>query len=171
MTKKPAPKRTNATLAQKIEVLDWFHANGKNQSQTARYFESCFPKLVIKQPLVSAWIRQTQHPEVTEMLELWVGKAMHDGILLTGEIIRQKWTRFADIVGIPQDDRLNLSDGWLTSFKTRNGLKEIRKHGEAGSVDIQSVGLERVRVQQLLEEVGYQAKDIFNMDETGMFYA
>ncbi len=105
------------------------------------------------------------------MLELWVAQAMHDDILLTGDIIRQKWTRFADMAGIPQDDRLSLSEGWLTSFKRRNGLKEVRKHGEAGSVNLQDVEQERVRVQNLLEAMGYRPKDIFNMDETGMFYA
>ena len=67
--------------------------------------------LKIKQPLLSAWIneetkwreqweksniqgdcaakraRQSEHPEVTEMMDLWVLKAMGDGILLTGEVL------------------------------------------------------------------------------------
>ena len=45
------------------------------------------------------------------MMDLWVLKAMGDGVLLTGEVLRQKWTKFADLVGIPQDERLNLSNG------------------------------------------------------------
>ncbi|OAX38416.1 hypothetical protein K503DRAFT_856696 [Rhizopogon vinicolor AM-OR11-026] len=51
--------------------------------------------------------RQTQHLEVTEMMDLWVSKAMSDDLLLTGEVLRQKWTRFADLAGIPMDERLN----------------------------------------------------------------
>jgi hypothetical protein len=39
--------------------------------------------------------RQTEHPEVSEMMDLWVSKAMSDGILLTGEVLRQKWSTFA----------------------------------------------------------------------------
>ena len=98
---KPAvfTKKENATLAQRIEILNWFHDNGKNQSKTARHFDSLYPNLQIKQPIVSDWVkneqkwrtrweaeqtvehnakhvRQTQHSEVTEMLDLWISKAM-----------------------------------------------------------------------------------------------
>jgi len=63
-------------------------------------------------------VKQTEHPAVIEMLELWVAKAMQEGVHINGKIIQQKWTHFADIEGIPDDERLELSEGWLTSFKT-----------------------------------------------------
>ena len=78
-------------------------------------------------------IRQTQHPEVTEMLDLWISTAMAYGILLTGEILHQKWRVFANLAGVPADERLNLSNGWLDWYKTRNSLKEFKRHGEAAS--------------------------------------
>ncbi|KAF8228090.1 hypothetical protein L208DRAFT_1293128, partial [Tricholoma matsutake] len=88
-------KRENATLAQRMEILNWYHANGKHQSKTAKHFSPIYPNLTIKQPLVSTWVKeeakwweewaqsssgehaakqvcQTQHLEVTEMLDLWV---------------------------------------------------------------------------------------------------
>ena len=68
------------------------------------------------------------------MMDLWVSKAMSDNILLTGEVLRQKWTRFADLVGVPKDEHLNLSDGWLAQFKAQNGLKEFKCHGKAALV-------------------------------------
>ena len=185
-------KKENATLSQRIEILDWRHANGENQSKTAKHFDPIYPNLKIKQPLVSAWLKeeakwreewahsdgarvakrthQTQHPEVTEMMELWVSKAMADGILITGEVLRQKWTKFADLVGIPTDERLNLSGGWLDRFKARNGLKEFKRHGEAGSADSETVNRERQRIRELIDEGGYELRDTFNMDETGLFY-
>jgi Tc5 transposase DNA-binding domain len=115
--------------------------------------------------------RQTEHPQITEMMDLWVSKAMGDGILLTGEFLRQKWTKFADLVGIPQDERLNLSNGWLARYKGRNGLKELKRHGEAASADSETVERERERIQELIKKCGYKLQDIFNMDETGLFYA
>ena len=54
-----------------------------------------------------------QHPEITEMMDLWVAKAMEDCILLTGEVLCQKWMWFSDLAGIPPEDYLALSDGWL----------------------------------------------------------
>jgi len=57
---KPVPtkpiKKENATLTQQIEVLNWFHKNGKNQSKTARHFNTVYPNLNIRQPLVSSWV-------------------------------------------------------------------------------------------------------------------
>ncbi|GAW02276.1 DDE-domain-containing protein [Lentinula edodes] len=186
-------KKENATVAQRIKIINWYHANGKNQSKTARHFEPIYPNLKLNQPLVLSWVkneakwreeyvksggvsrgakrmRQTQHPEVTEMLSLWVLKAMGDGLLLTGEVLRQKWTQFADLVGIPEDERLNLSEGWLSRFKARNGLKEFKQHGEAASADPTVVDAERARLRELLKKYGYPLRDIFNMDETGLFY-
>jgi transposase len=120
-------KKELATLEQRIEILDWYHANGKNQSKTAKHFDPIYPNLRIKQPLVSSWVnkeqewratyanhdgaaqkvkrlRQTQHPEVDQMLELWVAQAMSHKIQVSGEVLRQKWTAFADLVGIPADE-------------------------------------------------------------------
>ena len=45
------------------------------------------------------------------MIDLWVSKAMNDKLLLTGQALRQKWSTFADLVGIPEGDKLKLSDG------------------------------------------------------------
>ncbi|KAG2354181.1 hypothetical protein BDR07DRAFT_1382449 [Suillus spraguei] len=43
-------KKENATLAQHIKILDWYHANGENQSKTAKHFDAVYPNLKIKQP-------------------------------------------------------------------------------------------------------------------------
>jgi hypothetical protein len=176
-------RKENATLAQRIEIRDWYHANGRNQSKTAKHFDPKYPNLKIKQPLVSSWIkeeakwreewadsqtsgaktvkraRQMQHPEVTEMMELWVSKVMSHRILLTGEVLRQKWTKFADLAGVPEDERLNLSDGWLSRFKDRNNLKQMRCHGEAGSAEPEVVEMERQRMQELIQKYGYELRD------------
>ena len=104
------------------------------------------------------------------MLELWVAKAMADGVHVNGEILCQKWINFADLVGVPNDERLNLSEGWLTAFKKRCGLKEFKRHGEAASASTEDVDKEHERIRELIRH-RYQLKDIFNMDETGLFYA
>lgn len=104
------------------------------------------------------------------MMYLWVSKAMGDGILLTGDVLRQKWHAFADLVGIPEDEKLKLSNGWLGRFKERNGLKQMKRHGEAASANPETVEQERRRIQELIAKYGYQLRDIFNMDETGLFY-
>ncbi|KAI6010480.1 hypothetical protein PISMIDRAFT_23586 [Pisolithus microcarpus 441] len=50
-------QKENATLAQCIEILDWHHANGKNQMKTAKHFNAIYPSLQLKQPRISAWCK------------------------------------------------------------------------------------------------------------------
>ena len=195
-------KKENATLKQKIQVLNWHHAQGKKQSQgkTAAHWDLTYPNLCLKQPTISAWlkeekkyhqqyaeelakgqtgntkrVKQMEHPEVNEMLELWVAKAMSDEVQLSRKILRQKWTHFADLVGVPDDKRLALSDGWLESFKRWCGLKSFKQHGEAGSASPKEVEHEHECIHEcickLVAKHGYQLKDMFNMDETGLFWA
>jgi len=97
------------------------------------------------------------------MMYLWVSKAMADRILLTGEVLRQKWNRFADLVGIPDDERLHLSNGWLARFKDRNGLKEMKRHGEAASANADTVEEERRRIQELIKKYGYPLFPYFQL--------
>jgi orotate phosphoribosyltransferase len=58
----------------------------------------------------------------------------------------------------------------LAHFKDRNGLKEMKHHGEAASANAKTVERERKQIQELIAKYGYQLHDIFNMDETGLFW-
>ena len=68
---------------------------------------------------------------------------MANRILLTGEVLRQKWNVFANLAGVPEDDRLKLSNGWLARFKDRNGLREWKWHGEAASANNETIEQEQ----------------------------
>jgi hypothetical protein len=105
------------------------------------------------------------------MMDLWVTKACNEGIQLTGDVLREKWRDFEKLAGVPEDKRLKLSNGWLDSLKKRLGLKKWKRHGESGPANPEVVAQERERVCKLLQESGYERRDIFNMDETGLFYA
>ena len=64
----PVAKGGNTTVEQQIQVLEWYHKNGRNQSATAAHFTSVYPKLNIKQPLISSWVKD--EPKWHE----WMGK-------------------------------------------------------------------------------------------------
>ena len=104
------------------------------------------------------------------MMYLWVSQAMNDGILLTGKVLHQKWNHFADLVGIPTDERLHLSNGWLSQFKDRNGLKEVKQHGEAALAHADTVAEGRQQIQKLIKDGKYELHDVFNTDETRLFW-
>jgi hypothetical protein len=112
-----------------------------------------YPNLCIKQPLISDWLKNKTKwweqwakaeqqgrsgaakrlKQVDDILELWIAKAMCDRVHLSGELIQHKWTHFTDLVGIPEEERLALNEGWLGSLKKHCGLKELKWHREAES--------------------------------------
>jgi hypothetical protein len=53
------------------------------------------------------------------------------------------------------------------SHLNRYKLKEFRRHGEAGSVDIATVHAEQTRIKELLAR--FQPEDRWNMDESALF--
>ena len=52
--------KENATLAQRIEILNWHHEQKKSQQETATYFNTKYPSLQLKQPLISAWLKEEE---------------------------------------------------------------------------------------------------------------
>lgn len=79
--------------------------------------------------------------------------------------------RFADLLNIPLDEHLSLSGGWLDAFKKQCSLKEFKCHREAGSVNPDDIEADLKRVQNIIARGKYKFKDVFNMDETGLFWA
>ena len=104
------------------------------------------------------------------MLDLWVSKAMGEKILLTEEVLHKKWRKFADLVGVLENEQLNLSEDWLTWYKARTGLKNIKHHGEATLSASETVEKKQQHIQELIKKHGYQLRDIFNTDESRLFY-
>uniref|UniRef100_A0A087XHE0 DDE-1 domain-containing protein n=1 Tax=Poecilia formosa TaxID=48698 RepID=A0A087XHE0_POEFO len=63
------------------------------------------------------------------------------------------------------------SKGWFDKFHKRFGLKSVSLHGEAASADTDGVE-EYVnnKFKAIIEEGGYKPEQVFNMDETGLFW-
>lgn len=61
------------------------------------------------------------------------------------------------------------SDHWLENFKKRHGIKFRTEQGEAAAVDQEVVAtFQQTVLQEALKK--YSADDVFNTDETGLFW-
>ncbi|CAB4481133.1 unnamed protein product [Rhizophagus irregularis] len=99
-------------------------------------------------------------------MQMWASQAVASGIPLTDGILQQKGIEFAENLNI--HDQLKCANGWVYRFKLRNGLQKVNFSGEANSAPIESLPAERVRLRALLAK--YDAEDIYNADETGLFF-
>jgi hypothetical protein len=80
--------------------------------------------------------------------------------------IQARALREAEIRGI---SGFSASDGWFRNWRRRYEIgASIRLYGEAGDVDVGAIepAMRDLRVQL----ANYHLKNIFNMDETGLFY-
>lgn len=77
------------------------------------------------------------------------------------------WAKANDLLRAePSEHTVSLS--WVSRFKVRHGIKLHQLHGEAGSVDVSTLEDQRKSLRELLRE--YSPSDVFNMDETGLFF-
>lgn len=191
---KATPKRRQLTNEVRLMILDYWHANRKKnpkfkQTQCAAHFSNRFPNL--KQSTISKLIKdedkirasvasnpalraykhvepKLKFPELDKALAIWVNNAVDSGLTVNGPTIRAQAREFAQQLNIDEGN-LKLSNGWLDSAKDRMNLHQIVRHGEAASISPEAVALARSETQQVLK--GYALRDIYNMDETGLFYS
>ena len=62
------------------------------------------------------------------------------------------------------------SEGWLWRFRNRHGLFNKVLHGEAGDADESSVAPFREKIKNLVSDEGLFLSQIYNADETGIFW-
>lgn len=113
-------------------------------------------------------IRPGEWPDLERALILWHEAVTDQGGVITGDILQEKageiWDRLPSSQG---KNKPVFSSGWLTGFKARHGLYQHTFHGEEGAVPAAA----DEAMTTIHDEVRYyNERDIFNMDETGLFW-
>ncbi|KAG6612611.1 putative jerky [Phytophthora cinnamomi] len=145
------------TIENKRELIDKSAAEpGMTHSELARWSKRAFR--LRKAPARNTVSDILKNASTIKKPEYGEGKRRKP---LKAEQIRE------DIGGPALD--VGLSAGWLTGFLKRHKLRYRPRHGEAGSADADVVREERHAIQEITD--CYDAHDIYNMDETGLYYA
>ncbi|KAJ5976558.1 hypothetical protein N7481_010265 [Penicillium waksmanii] len=111
----------------------------------------------------------TSHwPKLDQALFEWQQRHQDAGFPITGPLLRLKaieyWRKIPEYTGFPEP---LFSDGWLTRFKQRHSLRYHTFHGESSSVPT-SIHDDIKPIQVVCNQ--YQPEDIYNMDETGLYW-
>ncbi|UYV76661.1 hypothetical protein LAZ67_14001628 [Cordylochernes scorpioides] len=80
--------------------------------------------------------RDGEFPEIEEALFRWIRQANAMKLAINGNILKEKAILLALKMG---QDNFEASNGWIEKFKARRNIAFKRLHGEAGSVDANSV--------------------------------
>lgn len=99
-----------------------------------------------------------------ELLE-WFNHIRSSNLPISGPIIQSKAKEIATMFGI---ENFDCSSGWLWRFKKRHGIVSLKMCGEAAKVSDTTTS-EWLSTFNIIK-MAYSPKDVFNMDETGLFY-
>lgn len=106
-----------------------------------------------------------KHSDLEKALFLWLSNVSANHAAVNDEMMIQKAKALGHQLNITG---FNYSHGWLQRFKNRHGIKKRLYQGEADSADIGVVSSGRETLSKILSE--YELENIFNLDETGLFY-
>lgn len=176
---KPRVQYKSLTFAEKVAAIREVEKGVKKKSQIAKDFgippNTLSTYLKNKDKILNSAINENgkdrkrargpENPDVDECVLKWFKQARDKKIPLSGPLVRAKAEEFAS--GLDKGD-FKASTGWLDGFKERNNISFKTVCGESGSVDEQAADVWKTDVLQMIEET--PANNIFNVDETGLFY-
>lgn len=109
--------------------------------------------------------REMDYPDVDEAVLRFFKQARAENISVPGPVLQGKAEYFAKELGY---EKFHASNGWMEKFKSRHEIVFKKVCGESNAVDDQ-VCEDWLRKLQL-HCTGYQPEDIFNADETALFF-
>lgn len=180
----PKRRRTCITTAQKHEICKYKTDNmKKTYEELSAHFSLKWEITLGKSTIGDIWAKKDEwltksvhdktirsstpkFQELEDALFLWFGQARSAGLTVSDLILRTKAQSLGERLGVTD---FQYSNGWLQRFKSRRNISCHKYEGEADSANRDVVGQGRADVNELLKD--YQLVDIYNMDETGLFYA
>ena len=109
--------------------------------------------------------RLGKHQDLEAALQVWFASSRSQNVVITDAVLREKAKQFGADLGVTD---FQYSNGWLQRFKSRCGIANQMICGESAGVDPNVVN--RGREQAAAWIKGYALCDVYNLDETGLFY-
>ncbi len=110
--------------------------------------------------------RTVKYPLMETALYRWF-LTYQDQVNMSGDLTKEKVAYFlAELY--PGHGAFEFSNGWLEAFKNCRGIKSYRCFGEFGSANMVVIEESLPQIRLTLDQ--YERHDIYNMDETGLFY-
>lgn len=108
----------------------------------------------------------TGNEEINELCWKWFQDATKRRICVTGPLLQKQARKFSSQL---KNDSFKASNGWLESFRKIHNISFGLMSGERGDVNTDTVNDWKEKLKLICK--GYEPENIFNMDETGLFFA
>jgi transposase-like protein/uncharacterized protein CbrC (UPF0167 family) len=182
-------ERKVLSLDEKIKILHLLKSGmsvaevgrkfGKNESsiRTIKQKEAEIRESVSVAPTTAkmvSLVRDKVLEKTEKALSVWLEDMSQKHIPVDGKIMREKALSLYEYncEGIEESKRkeFKASKGWLASYVKRYSLKNLKITGESASADAEAASAFPKEFKKLIEEKGYLPEQVFNCDETGLFW-
>jgi hypothetical protein len=102
---------------------------------------------------------------IDERVFNWFSAARSNNIPISGPIIQEKALVVASCLGLRD---FKASNGWLEAFRRRHNIAFRTLSGESADMDESVLSTWKENLPTVLR--GYELKDVWNIDETGLFW-
>jgi hypothetical protein len=124
---------------------------------------------VLAAPSPTRKMKSSEHQKIDNALYLWFTQQRERGIPLSEPILQAKAISLGEELPVREaPETFTASDGWLTRWKKRHGIRQLKICGEKLSADAAAVKEFQMRFKLIMEEEGYTPCQIYNADETGL---
>lgn len=179
--------RKSLTLEQKMEILDRYEKGQKTSvisqalgvtgstlrtvRQNAGKIKASVQAGTSKSAQRSSYSRPVVVEKIEKMLTTWIEHENKQNTPINMAIIQEKAKSLMHDIGTEEEAKnFQASRGWFDNFKKRQGFHNIKMTGEAASADAEAAKLYPDILKKILEEGEYSAKQVFNVDETGLYW-
>ncbi|XP_058790941.1 tigger transposable element-derived protein 1-like [Phymastichus coffea] len=117
-------------------------------------------------------VRHNFIEKAEEMLMIWIQDFIHKKIPLSTAAIRDQAIVFHTHLceKYNKTEKFNASKGWFERFKARFMLHNVKFSGESSSADHEAARVFPAQVREVIAEKHFVPDQIFNCDETGLFW-
>ncbi|BFZ00329.1 hypothetical protein BsWGS_03368 [Bradybaena similaris] len=113
-------------------------------------------------------MKRPKFEKLDDALYLWFSEKRSKGMPISGPMLIEKARDFHRRLNI--SEQCNFSDGWLTRFKIRHGIRKLDISGEKKSADEDAADEFVEKFASIVRQNNLTAEQIYNADETGLFW-
>ncbi|KAL4103217.1 hypothetical protein QTP88_010050 [Uroleucon formosanum] len=171
-------KLVTLTIAEKVNIISEVTKSGKQKNEIAKQFNippsTLSTILKNKDDILQKYetnkgsmkrMKICEYPDIEVSLLNWFIQCRDLNIPINGPILKEKAEFFATKLGHKQ---FKASQGWLSNWKIRNNVVFRKICGENASVDQSICSDWLVKYLPIINQ--YSPDDVYNVDETGLFY-
>ncbi|KAL4132599.1 hypothetical protein QTP88_009723 [Uroleucon formosanum] len=171
---------TALTLSDKVKLIELKETQKLSTNELITRFKcgktQVYDAIKIKEKIMDEWVnsknsgkskrvKTSSFEQIDQKLYEWFVSVRSKNLPISGPIIQTEAMKLAEKMNVKD---FKASNGWLEKFKKRHDIVWKQVSGEANDVNQETVVEWKQKISRLI--AGYEAKDVYNADETGLFF-